>query len=187
MNVQDNRCNHENTTSVDIVLKSLNDSDIDDLCDACDLAIQDGGGFGWVNLPARETMQRYFEGVITVPNRVLFVARLDGVIAGAAVMVCPAAHNEAQAHAANITGNFMAPWARGHGLSRQLLECIESFAKSEGFKVMNLDVDETQEAAIALYESAGYERFGENPFASYKDGRYIKAFYYTKLLELQTV
>lgn len=174
-------------SQVACVYNALSDADLDDLCDACDLAIKDGGGFGWVDLPPREVMQRYFEGVVTVPNRMLFAARLDGVIAGAAVLVCPPAQNEAQAHAVHLTGKFLAPWARGFGLSRMLLDCIEDFARSEGFKVINLDVDETQVAAIGLYESCGYQKFGENPHATYIKGTYIKACYYTKKLNLQTV
>ena len=173
--------------AVESVLRPLNETDMQDMCDACDLAIKDGGGFGWVNLPPRETMERYFEGVITIPNRILFVARLDETIAGAAILVCPPSQNEAQSHAVTLTGNFVAPWAREHGLSRMMIEHMEQFARSEGFRVVNLDVDETQKAAINLYESMGYEKFGENPYATYKQGSYLTAFYYTKLLDLQTV
>lgn len=174
-------------TAIECILRPLSVSDMQDLCDACDLAIQDGGGFGWVNLPARETMERYFEGVITVPNRVLFVARLDGTIAGAALLIIPPSNNEAQAHAITLTGHFIAPWARAHALSRKMIEQMEDFARSEGFKVINLDVDEIQTAAIGLYESMGYEKFGENPYGTYKEGRYLKALHYTKLLDLETL
>ena len=56
--------------------------DLNDLCDATDAAIEGGGGFGWTKLPSREILERYWQGVLTMPARVLFVARLDGVICG---------------------------------------------------------------------------------------------------------
>ncbi len=50
----------------------------------------------------------------------LFVARLDGVIVGAAQLVRPPRNNEAQAFAATLMHAFIAPYARGHGLARLL-------------------------------------------------------------------
>ena len=44
-----------------------------------------------------------------VPDRALFVARLDGVIAGSAQLVRPTRNNEAQAHSAQLTTSFVAP------------------------------------------------------------------------------
>ena len=67
--------------SVDVAEK-LKGGDISDLCDAAELAIKAEGGFGWLKPPSRETMERYWRGVLAVPERTLFVARLDGVIAG---------------------------------------------------------------------------------------------------------
>ena len=65
--------------------------DLNDLCDAADLAIRDGGGFGWVDPPPRDVMERYWKGVLIVPERHLFVAKLDGVVAGSAQLVAPPA------------------------------------------------------------------------------------------------
>ena len=39
---------------------------------------KDGGGFGWVKLPSREILERFWNGVLAMPQRMLFVARLDG-------------------------------------------------------------------------------------------------------------
>ena len=172
-------------TRIECILKPLSASDMNDLCDACDLSIKAGGGFGWVKLPARDKMERYWEGLIAVPNRVLFVSRLDDVIAGAAVLICPPVNNEAQAHAVTLTGNFVAPWARGHGLSREMLETIENFSRDEGFKVINLEVDEDLPAAINLYETSGYIKTGTHPYATFRNGKYIQAHSYTKLLDIQ--
>ena len=103
--------------------------DLNDLCDAADLAIRDGGGFGWIDPPPRDVMERYWKGVLIVPERHLFVAKLDGVVAGSAQLVAPPRNNEAQAHSAQLTTSFVAPWARGHGLARKLIQAVETAAR----------------------------------------------------------
>lgn len=163
-------------------IESLSAADLNDLCDATDLAIEAGGGFGWVALPARDILERYWRGVLAMPSRRLFAARLDGVICGAAQIVLPPPNNEAQAHAVQLTGHFVAPWARGQGLSKLLLSAAETAAAQEGFSVVNLDVRETMDAAIALYESTGYTRFGEHPYYARVNGQFVRGFYYTRTL-----
>jgi ribosomal protein S18 acetylase RimI-like enzyme len=161
----------------------LTPSDMNDLCDATDAAIEDGGGFGWVRLPSRDLMERYWRGVLTVPSRMLFVARLDGVICGTAQLMLPPRNNEAQSFAATMTTVFIAPWARGQGLSRLLVEDIERAARDEGIGVINLDVRETQTRAISVYESMGYTHFGTNPVYARIDGQFVPGRYYYKVID----
>jgi ribosomal protein S18 acetylase RimI-like enzyme len=158
-------------------------SDLHDLCDAADAAIIDGGGFGWVVPPDRDIMERYWRGVLAVPERSLFVCRLDGVIAGSAQLVRPTRNNEAQKAVCSLTTSFVAPWARGHGLARLLTQAIIDRAIGEGFKVLNLDVRETQKAAIALYEGMGFTRWGSHPHYALVDGQMICGHYYYKRLD----
>ena len=54
------------------------DEDLHALCEATSAAIIDGGGFGWVSPPGRVSLERYFKGVLLVPERELFCARLNG-------------------------------------------------------------------------------------------------------------
>ena len=161
-------------------LTALKGADRHDLCDAAEAAIRDGGGFGWLTPPPRQVLEAYWQGVLLVPERRLFVARLDGVIAGSAQLVRPTRNNEAQAHAATMTTSFVAPWARGHGLARGLVEAAEAAAREEGFAIVNLDVRETQDAAIALYETLGYTRWGTHPYYARVDGRWIAGHFYRK-------
>lgn len=162
---------------------ALSTGEMQDLCDATDAAIENGGGFGWVTLPAREILERYWSGVLTMPQRRLFLARLDGVICGTCQLMLPSKNNEAQSFAVQLTAHFVAPWARGHGLARLLLEEAEAQAREEGYSVINLDVRETQEAALRLYEGLGYEKIGEHPYYAQVDGKIIRGRYYTKLLK----
>ncbi len=164
-------------------LETLSTSDLNDLCDATDAAIEGGGGFGWIALPNREMLERYWQGVVAMPARILLVARLDGVICGTCQLWKPPANNEAQAHCVQLTTNFVAPWARGHGLARKLLEQAEAVALEEEFAVINLDVRETHEQAIALYESMGYVRFGVHPYSVRVPEKIVKSFYYYKLID----
>ncbi len=161
-------------------LEQLSEADLNDLCDATDAAIEGGGGFGWIDLPSREILERYWNGVVTMPARVLIVARLDGVICGTCQLVEPPKNNEAQAHAVHLTTNFMAPWARGQGLSGMLLDEVDKVARDEGFSVINLDVRETMEAAMKLYETKGFIRIGEHPHYAEVGGETLKGYYYYK-------
>jgi ribosomal protein S18 acetylase RimI-like enzyme len=161
-------------------IEKLRGADLEDLCSAAEEAIRAGGGFGWLEPPAREVMERYWRGVLLVPERTLFVARLDGVICGSAQLQRPPRNNEAQAHAGYLTISFVAPWARGHGLARMLTVAVENAAREVGFKVLNLDLRETQKAAIALYEGLGFVRFGTHPHYALVNDRYVAGHFYYK-------
>ena len=164
-------------------LTELRGADLHDLCDATDAAIVEGGGFGWVTPPPRDRMERYWQGVLAVPGRTLFVGRLDGVIAGSAQLARPSRNNEARAFTAYLTTSFVAPWGRGHGLARRIVEAVENEARADGYQVLQLDVRETQLAAIRLYETLGYVYWGTNPHYAQVDGRSIAGHYYYKLLQ----
>ena len=168
--------------SVEEITKPLSPADLNDLCDATDAAIEGGGGFGWIKLPARETLERYWQGVIAAPTRNLFVARLDNVIAGTTQVVLTPSNNEAQRHIVHLTTNFVAPWARGHGLAKMLLENVEETCRKKGYAVINLDVRETMDRAIALYESLGYEQFGVHPYSVRVNGETVKSRHYFKVI-----
>ena len=166
--------------AVELTLTPLSQNDLYDLCDATEAAIEGGGGFGWVSIPERTSLERYWQGVITAPTRWLFVARLDGVICGTTQLILPPGNNEAQKHMVQMTTNFVAPWARGHGIARMLLQVVEEKAKESGYAVINLDVRKTMDKAIALYESLGYVRFGEHPYSVRANGETIASYYYYK-------
>jgi ribosomal protein S18 acetylase RimI-like enzyme len=163
-------------------LKRFTDQDLNTLCEATDAAIIDGGGFGWVTPPGRRALETYFRGVMLVPERELFVARLDGEIVGSAILVRPPRNNEAQAFAASLMHSYIAPYARGHGLARLLTASVEDRARELGYHILNLDVRETQAVAIAMYESHGYVRWGEHPEYAFVRGKSITGYFYCKRL-----
>jgi RimJ/RimL family protein N-acetyltransferase len=158
-------------------------TDLDDLCDATERAIVDGGGFGWLKPPPRQVLENYWKGVLLVPERRLVVGRLDGVIAGSAQLSRAPRNNEAQAFAGTLSGTFVAPWARGHGMGRGIVLEIERLARELGLVVLNLDLRDTQRVAIRLYETMGYRRWGTHPFYARVDGRIVRGHYYYKPLD----
>jgi len=163
-------------------LEEVSDEDLEDLCDAAESAILDGGGFGWLRPPPRVVLGRYFRGVILVPERHLFVGRMDGRIAAAAQLQEPPRNNEAQSHIATLTTLFVAPWARGHGISLRLLQAVEDRARALGYLCLNLDLRATQVAAIHQYEANGFERWGTNPAYALVDGELVPGHFYSKRL-----
>ena len=181
-------------------ISELSGSDLHELCEAAETAIKDGGGFGWLKPPPRRVLENFWRGTLMVPERSLFIGRLDGVVVGSAQLVRPTKNNEAQAMAATLTTNFVVPRARGHGLARLLtatveehpvpsgmfpsrLACsatVEEHARRDGFLVLNLDVRATQEAAIALYEAAGYVRWATHPLYAFVDDNWLEGCFYYK-------
>ena len=162
--------------------EKLKPADLHDLGDAAEQAIRDGGGFGWLEAPSRDLMERFWRGVLLIPDRSLFVVRVDGVIAGSVQLVRPPRNTEAQSNAATITMCFVAPWARGRGLARRLVEAAEAEARWAGFGVLNLDVRATQDGAVRLFESLGFLCWGSHPYYARVRGQAIVGRYYYKLL-----
>jgi ribosomal protein S18 acetylase RimI-like enzyme len=163
--------------------RPLTDTELAELCEATDAAIIEGGGFGWIEPQGRAALERHFRGVLLVPERELFIARLDGHVVGSAQLVRPPRNNEAQAFAAQLTHAYIAPYARGHGLARLMVRRVEERAAALGHRVLNLDVRETQTTAIALFESLGYVRWGTHPAYARVRGQTVAGHYYYKLIE----
>lgn len=161
-------------------------ADLTELSQATEDAIREGIGFNWVVPPGRDVMENYWKGVLIVPERVLFAARLDGVLAGSIQLVKPGISKETSAFAASIEGHFVAPWARGHGIAKALLEAAEREARAHGFTSLRLSVRQTQEAAIKLYEESDYVRWGTLPDYEFVSAKMIAGYFYYKNLELIT-
>ena len=164
-------------------IEAFSEEDLHALCEATHAAIIEGGGFGWVRPPERRALEAYFRGLLLVPERQVFVARLNSTIVGSAQLVRPPRNNEAQAFGAQLMHAFIAPYARGHGLARLLTLRVEEVARAMKFQVLNLDVRETQQAAIRLYESLGYERWGEHPLYARVRGKPVRGLFFYKLLQ----
>jgi ribosomal protein S18 acetylase RimI-like enzyme len=164
-------------------LTQYSGTDLDDICEATESAIVEGGGFGWLKVPARQVLENYWKGMLLVPERRLVVGRLDGVIAGSVQLSRAPRNNEAQAFAGTLTSAFVAPWARGRGIARAVIAEAERLAHELDLVVLNLDLRDTQQAAIGLYESLGYKRWGTHPCYARVEGRVVPGHYYYKRID----
>tara|TARA_B100000674_G_scaffold2530_1_gene2206 strand:+ start:1274 stop:1813 length:540 start_codon:yes stop_codon:yes gene_type:complete len=164
-------------------LKLLNDVDLADLCNITEQAISAGGGFGWIRVPRREILDNYWKQIIGEKLNNLIVGRLNGVIAGTLQLSFEAPNIESRKNIAQIKRHFVAPWARGYGLAKSMIDFSEQIAKEENIKSIQLSVRETQEAAVQLFTNKNYLRWGENPYYAFINGSFVKGIYFYKNLK----
>lgn len=102
--------------------------------------------------------RRYLKALRRYQHAAVFVAeRDDGVIVGR-LSVGRDPH-PSSAHVADV-GLMVAKSMRRQGVGRALLEAAVGWARSVGIRKLELHVFPWNEAAIALYESFGFEREG---------------------------
>jgi ribosomal protein S18 acetylase RimI-like enzyme len=104
-------------------------------------------------------------------------------VVGSAQLARPPRYNEAQAIGAQLTHAYIAPYARGFGLARKLVRAVEERAAALGHRVLNLDVRETQAAAIQIFEALGYTRWGTHPAYARVRGQIVAGHFYHRMLE----
>ena len=69
---------------------------------------------------------------------------------------------------AEIKRLFVAPTARGRGLSKRLMAALEDAAATQGIAVIRLETGDRQPEALGLYRTLGYSQRGA--FADYPPG-----------------
>ena len=115
------------------------------------LARNDGvGGFG------NEPPPSDFEP----PEGAFVVAELDGRSVGCGG-VCRYDDETAELRM------YVAPGARGNGVSRRVLAALEAEARALGYRALRLETGDRQHEAIGLYTSAGFSRIP--PYGPYVD------------------
>ena len=163
-------------------LKKISETDLADLCNVTEQAIKAGGGFGWLTIPPIETLKNYWNGLILIKSNILIVGRLNGNIAGASQISFYPPNNEAQKNISKIQSHFVAPWARGYGLAKAMIDQTILISKENNKKSIQLDIRETQSEAIKLFENKGFVKWGENPSYAFINGNPIKGYYFYKNL-----
>ena len=87
-----------------------------------------------------------------------FVVRVDGEAVGCGGVEIANPHAE-------LKRMFVRPSHRGRGLSRALIERLESTARAAGARILRLETGVHQREALGLYERAGFRRVP--PFPPY--------------------
>jgi putative acetyltransferase len=86
------------------------------------------------------------------------VARREGEALACGALVIEEGYGE-------VKRMFVLPAARGQGLGRLMLACIEARAAGEGITRLRLETGVRQAEALALYRASGYVE--RQPFGSY--------------------
>jgi RimJ/RimL family protein N-acetyltransferase len=117
--------------------------------------------------------RRYLKALRRYPHAAVFVAEQeDGHLVGR-LSVGRDPH-PASAHVADV-GLMVAIEARRQGVGRALLEAAVDWARGAGVRKLELHVFPWNEAAIALYESFGFEREGFRKAHYRRGGDYVDA------------
>jgi RimJ/RimL family protein N-acetyltransferase len=101
--------------------------------------------------------RRYLRAIRRHPDAVVLVAEESGQIVGR-LSISRDPH-PASRHVADL-GLMVAAGHRRRGVGRALLQAAEDWARGAEIRKLELHVFPYNEAAIALYESCGYEREG---------------------------
>ena len=99
---------------------------------------------------------------LTPPAGLLLVATLHGEPVGCGALKF---HDGAPAELKRM---WVAPTARGLGLGRRLLSCLEAEAAATGARAVRLETNQTLAEAIGLYRASGYREvaaFNDEPYA----------------------
>lgn len=97
--------------------------------------------------------------IVSNPNSVLFVARLDGRIVGSLTLACYRIPTGLKAWIEDVVVDGS---ARGHGVGELLNRLALDEARARGAKNVSLTSRASREAANRLYQRIGFERYETN-------------------------
>lgn len=178
----------EKTLQPNILVEKINSfkgTDLSDLCDAAESTLSEDAlsfsiGLGRVDSIVRDNLEAYWKGTLLVPERQLIIGRLDGVVASSIQLIKPAPNNQSSNFAGTVDKHFVAPWARGYGLAKELLKAAENEAVNMGLSILKLSVRANLKTAVMLYESSGYKRWGTLDKYEKIDGKFLAGYFYYK-------
>lgn len=163
--------------------QTISDDDLESLIESTVAAILAEGVFDWHTPPESGVLRRFFEGLLLVPDRDVFITRApDGSICGAAVLAHAAHRSEIYGTSASITAFFVVPYEQGKGVGNLLLSALIERASSRGAKVLDCRVRETLREAITLLTSFGFTHWGTHPYFARIGDRTVRGLFFSKLL-----
>jgi len=109
----------------------------------------------------RESRHGYSVDKMIAEGVAFFLVRVNGTPAGCGgVQLIGNAYGE-------LKRMYTRPKFRGAGLAKLMLERLADYTREHGIRLLRLETGIHQEAAIALYEGAGFKRIP--PFGAYRD------------------
>ncbi|MBB2943688.1 ribosomal protein S18 acetylase RimI-like enzyme [Actinoplanes lutulentus] len=139
-----------------------------------------GAALGWVEPPSPPEVHRLLESVASgIPSGDAALA-LATTATGEVTGVGYWRRYDRPTHRVNADLEKLAvsPAAQGEGLGRTLLTTLVAAALHQNIETLTLDLRGDNTRAAALYESAGFTRYGTlNAFVAVGDERYDKLLY----------
>lgn len=118
----------------------------------------------------KEQEEEYLQRVEENPNEIMLAAFLEGEHVGNCSLM--AYGRKRYRHKCGIAIALYQKYC-GRGIGRAMLDTVLKIAKESDYEQALLEVVASNEAAIHLYESLGFETYGTEPNAmKYKDGTY---------------
>ncbi|CAI3926480.1 Phosphoribosylformimino-5-aminoimidazole carboxamide ribonucleotide (ProFAR) isomerase (HisA) (PDB:4U28) [Commensalibacter communis] len=151
-----------------------NEDDLHSLSEALEASIIAGYHCKWTKPPPRHQVENYFKGVLLVPEKILFIARLDGNITGICEVTTPPKQKDSSSIAAMIDIFTVAPYALNAGVEERLLSKVEHCISQLGFPIINVIIDETQKKLFQFYLQNEYQHWATHPYYQRIDGQIVK-------------
>ncbi|MEL6189438.1 MAG: GNAT family N-acetyltransferase [Myxococcota bacterium] len=143
-----------------------------------------GASVGFLAPLDAQHARTYWEGVAADPAVLLWIATVDGEVAGS-IQLAPCFKPNGR-HRADLQKLIVGPAFRGRGLARKLLDAVEREAQARGISLLVLDTEEDSDAEH-IYPHLGWTRVGRIPeYATQPDGTLIATVYFYKLLPTRT-
>jgi len=112
--------------------------------------------FGSTISGERERPEHSWRGRLEYPSSIALVAAQDGEDVGLAF----GAPYDGKPGFAGLFGMWVAPEARGSGVSRRLVRCVIDWAISQDYANLLLEVADDNKRAVAFYARMGFEPTG---------------------------
>ncbi|MCF8473222.1 MAG: GNAT family N-acetyltransferase [Emcibacter sp.] len=165
------------------LVESLDKMKLMQLCEVTWEAISVGESFNWLTPPEEKVLESYWKGVVLVPERSLFLPKLDGQIAGSCQLIRPPISNEVGAFRAEVANFFLAPWARNYGLAKKMISRVQDYAIVHDCRSLDMAVRSDQLAAISICEWLGMKKWGTKKRFAYVNNQFLSGYYYSKDLD----
>lgn len=160
-------------------LGAADEAAIDSAYRVVDAVMQLGGAVGWVHVPDRAETAEWLTGIaaeVAAGRTRMAVVGVGGRVEALGRWSWYA--KPAVAVNGEVLQVMVHPDGRGRGLARLLVGALVDDARAHGVETLTLDVRGNNHAAMALYESFGFEVSGRLPdFVAVGDERWDRVLY----------
>jgi ribosomal protein S18 acetylase RimI-like enzyme len=158
---------------------SVDDPLLDAVHRVVEAVVRLGGAVGWVDVPDRAGTAGWLDGIaaeVAAGRTRMALLGLDGRVEALGRWTRYA--KETVAVNGEVLQVMVHPDARGRQLARRLVAALVEDARSQRVETLTLDVRGNNQAAMALYESLGFEAYGRLPdFVAVGDERWDRVLY----------